>query len=124
MKKTNVRFNLGRGVNYMKWKIKHSNGSIQYLNPMDVQLVLSGCTLKNNKKQAQLIFDGNHKVICAWILCDEIEVKTSDFNQTDLFGKNLRYNPRKEPNWLMDGKNVDGVKFDKIESVDYKLFVI
>jgi hypothetical protein len=124
IKRTKIRFNLGRGVNYLKWKINHPNGVVEYLKPTDVQLVMTKCELVNNKKISKEIFNGAHKRICAWILCEKLHIKRSEFNQSDITGYNLMFNPRKEPNWVLNGVNVDGTKINKIESIDYKLYVI
>lgn len=126
MKRIKVRFNLGRGPNYLKWKIQYPSGAVEYASPTDTQLVMTGCTLKNNRKTAEKIFRGEHKTVCAWILCDEVEVKFSGFSQYDNDPNNTRlsYNPRVNPYWVL-GKMTpaDNFKFNKIGTVDYKLFV-
>lgn len=126
MRKTRikVRFNLSRGVNYMKWKVKHSDGSVVYYNPTDIQLSMINCQLKNNKNAAEKIFKGGYKVVCAWILCEDINIITNNFTQTDVFGDRLRYNPRNQPNWVLKENNVDNMFFDRIDSVDYGLYIV
>lgn len=125
-KRIKVRFNLGRGPNYLKWKIQYPSGAVEYASPTDTQLVMTGCTLKNNKKTAQKIFDGEHKTVCAWILCDSIDVKFDGFDQYDNTPQNIRlsYNPKVNPYWVLGkGTPADGFKFTEIGTVDYKLFV-
>ena len=73
-KKIKVRFNLGRGENYMKWKVEYPNGWSKYFAPTENQLILKGCQLKNSRTTAMKILNGQHKVVCAWVLCDEIEI--------------------------------------------------
>lgn len=124
MIKTKVRFNLGRGPRYMKWKINHPDGSVEYLSPTEVQLVMTNCELKNNKESAQKIYNGHSKFICAWLLCDKLEVRYKDFNQSDIMGKRLRYNPRVAPNWLMCKVDIDGTRHSRIESVDFRLYKV
>jgi len=46
MKRTKVRFYLGRGKNYMKWRIQYPNGDILYIAPDECQLQLIGCQAK------------------------------------------------------------------------------
>ena len=124
MKSIKIRFNLGKGKNFMKWKIQYPNGEIEYHNPTDVQLLMHDCTLKNHKKTAQKIFDGGEKVVCAWILCKSLEIKTNDFVQADLSGERVRYNPRVTPHWMLNDENVDGLPVDKLVTVDYGVYIV
>lgn len=122
MKRIKVRFNLRRGENFMKWKVVYPNGDIEYISPTDFQIQMIGCQAKNSKKTSQKIFDGGEKVVCAWILCDELRVRSSNFyNEKD--AKRLSYNPRVTPNWVCEGKNVDNGNFGFIYNVDFKLFI-
>lgn len=124
-KKIKVRFNLGRGPNYMKWKVQYPSGSVEYCNPQTSQLILKGCTLKNNRKTAEKIFNGEDKVVCAWILCEDIQVNYNIIDSIDDLSDNrLSYNPRVNPYWVL-GKETpaDGFKFNEISSMHYKLFV-
>ena len=124
MKSIKVRFNLGRGKNYMKWKIQHTDGTIEYHSPTDVQLLMNDCTLKNYKSVAQKIYDGGEKVVCAWILCKSIAIKSDKFIQGDLDGERIRYNPRVTPHWMLNDSNVDGMSVDKLVSVDFGVYKI
>jgi hypothetical protein len=73
MRRIKVRFSLQRGENYMKWRVIGSDGVVTYYSPCDVQLIMRGCTLRNNKKLATKIFNGEStKVVCAWILCNDL----------------------------------------------------
>ena len=126
MKRIKVRFNLSRGKNYMKWKIEYPSGQVSYYSPTGFQLIMKGCQLKNNRKTAEKIFNGEHKTVCAWILCEDITVCYDRFQQFDNDPNNLqlRYNPRVEPNWVINKMtNADGFKFNEIGTVDYKLYV-
>ena len=124
MKSIKVRFNLGRGKNYMKWKIQHPDGKIEYHSPTEVQLLMHDCILKNYKSVSQKIFEGGEKVVCAWVLCKSLAIKKSEFIQVDLIGERIRYNPRVTPNWILDGENVDGMSVDKLVSVDFGVYKI
>ena len=126
-KKIKVRFNLGRGENYMKWKIEYPSGQVSYYSPTSIQLKMKGCTLKNSRKTAMKIFNGENKTVCAWILCDDITTYYGSFKQyDDMDLPRLKYNPKKLPYWIMNDDNtpLDGCKFEEIATVDYKLFVI
>ena len=124
MKRIKVRFHLGRGKNFMKWKIQYPNGVIEYYSPSEVQLIMKNCQLRNHKKTAQKIFDGGEKVVCAWVLCEEIELIKESFLQLDTYCDRVRYNPRVQPNWLLNGEIMDNVKFPIIGSVDSGLYVL
>jgi hypothetical protein len=124
MKSIKVRFNLGRGKNYMKWKIQHPDGKIEYHSPTEVQLLMHDCVLKNYKSVSQKIFEGGEKVVCAWVLCKSLAIKKSEFIQGDLVGERIRYNPRVTPHWMLNDSNVDGMSVDKLVSVDFGVYKI
>jgi len=141
MRRTKVRFSLQKGENYMKWRIIHSDGSVKYYNPSEVQLIMRGCTLKNNKKAATKIFNGEtNKVVCAWIMCESVQVTNSDmgaapysvsYDVMNMLKGNLgatpykvSYNPRKEPNWVIEGKDADNTFREIIYSVGRELLCV
>ena len=68
-----VKFNLGRGDNYMKWKVIGSDKSIRIFDPEKGSLVMRGCKLINKKGGAKKIYNGANKFVVAWILCDSVE---------------------------------------------------
>ena len=123
MVRTKVRFNLSRGKNYMKWKISYPDGMVAYLDPNKVTLIMNKCKLRNNKKTAQKIFEGEHKSVCAWILCEYVVITGKPqlpLEET----QRLRYNPREVPNWVYKGIDADVKDYGVIESRGSKLFVI
>lgn len=121
MSKIKVRFNLSRGVNYMKWKVVLSDGTVSYHNPDNIQLVMSGCQLKNNEKTSLKIFGGENKSVCAWILCESLEIKTDNFTPGNI--DSIKYNPRELPYWNYQTKNMDGSFIREIYSFGKKIFV-
>jgi hypothetical protein len=122
MKRHKVRFNLSRGENYMKWKVMYKDGKVEYYRPIDVQIVMSGCTLKNSRVAAQKIFTGETtKVVCAWVLCDDIQIIKEDFKTES--NTRIKYNPRELPYWNLNGKNMDGENVKELYSVDFGLYV-
>ena len=118
-KKIKVRFNLGKGKNYMKWKVEFPTHS-EYYSPDDTTLALFGCQLKNHKKTAEKINQGANKSVCAWILCDNVFLTQNIEQPKD--GVQLKYNPRTQPNWLAGAAVVDNEYFDHIWSDGRKLF--
>jgi hypothetical protein len=122
--KIKVRFNLGKGKNYMKWKVEYPDGFVDYYNPIETQLILKNCQLKNNRKTAEKILNGEHKTVCAWVLCEDIELKYDNFTpfqNMDL--KLLKYNPKVLPYWVVDDLCMDNSKIDEIGSIHNKLFL-
>jgi hypothetical protein len=122
MKSIKVRFNLGRGQNYMKWKVQYTDGSVEYHSPSEVQLLMHDCILKNHKNTAQKIYDGANKTVCAWVLCKSLAIKKNDFIKVDTIGERVRYNPRVTPHWMLNDENVDGRALEKLFSVDFGLY--
>ena len=122
MKTIRVRFKLGAGKNFMKWKIERPNGGISYHAPEGVQLVMTGCVLKNQKTTALKIFKGANKTVCSWILCDDVEiidnVRLTAMNDSE----RVSYNPRVTPNWMFQGSVADGMRFGKLVSLGNKVY--
>lgn len=127
MKQIKVRFNLGAGANYMKWKVEIPGQPVRYISPDVVQLRMTGCTVKNQPGTAKKIHQGANKTVCAWILCDQISILTDlsmdspSITQLKEF-EQLSYNPRVQPNWLCGGVNVDGESYDTVVSSGKNLF--
>jgi hypothetical protein len=121
-----VRFNLSSGKNYMKWKIEYPDGTKEYLSPSECQLIMYNALLKNYKTVAEKIFNGGEKVVCAWIMCESIEIIREHpftlINEGEI--NRLSYNPRITPNWVCNGCDVDGFEFNKVISINNKLYVI
>lgn len=117
MKNAKVRFNLGRGKNYMKWKIEHSEGTV-YLSPDEVNLKMTNARLRNQKGTADKINQGNNKTVCSWILCDEVQVTKLQY-----FGEQIRYNPRVNPFWTDESdNNIDGTSYDLLYTNKRKIY--
>lgn len=114
-----VRFHLGRGENYMKWRVEGDDKQVSFYNPQHVQLVMSGCKLRNQKSAAKKIFSGENKTVCAWIDCEEVQFFFGPINMD----KQLVYNPRKQPNWTLNGEDVDGKQFEELRTIDNKIFI-
>ena len=122
MRRLKVRFSLQRGENYMKWKVINSDGTTTYYSPCDVQMIMRGCTLKNNRKLSEKIFNGTStKNVCGWILCKSIEIRHSDFIKESDY--KIRFNPKIAPFWMFMGDDVDNKELSYIVSVDYKLCI-
>ena len=123
MKSIKVRFNLGAGKNFMKWKIERPDGEISYHSPDEVQLVMHKCVLKNQNATALKIFQGANKTVCAWILCESIEILTPGVSTHLQDSKRVSYNPRLAANWMYRGFVADGMRFNKLVSSGNKVYI-
>jgi hypothetical protein len=118
-----VRFNLGKGKNYMKWKVEGPEG-VSYYDPDEIQIVMYECQLKNQQKTALKILAGAHKTVCAWVKCTAVEIQEPNTVSWDNF-IHLNYNPRVFPYWFINsGENIDGMVLEQIVSVGKKLIGI
>jgi len=121
MKSIKVRFNLGAGKNFMKWKIERPDGNVSYHSPKEVQLVMAGCVLKNQRSTALKIFQGANKTVCSWILCESIEIRVPTISKINELDR-VSYNPRVTPNWIFQGSVADGTRFNNLVSLDNKVY--
>jgi len=123
MAKYKVRFNLGRGTErYQKWQVTDDMGVSRHFEPEKVTLVMSGCRLHNSPKTALKIFEGDHKTVCAWVSCDWVDVvDTKAIVGTK--DHHVRYNPRKDIHWNIEGENVDNSEHDLIYTSGRELYI-
>ena len=121
MKRIKVRFNLGAGKNFMKWKIERPDGKVSYHSPKEVQLVRVVCVLKNQRSTALKIFQGANKTVCSWILCESIEIRVPTISKINELDR-VSYNPRVTPNWIFRGSVADGTRFNNLVSLDNKVY--
>lgn len=118
----NIRFNLGRGKGYMKWKIIDSEKQIKIVDPNRVCLVMTNCVLHNNKNSANKIFNGANKQVCAHIICDTLEI-IDPINHRPCGVEKISYNPRIKPYWVDNNDiDIDNKKIGKIISHGKNLY--
>lgn len=120
-----IRFNLGAGKNYMKWKVEGPYG-VTYYNPEEVQIHMNGCQLKNQRKTAEKINRGANKTVCAWVRCERVEIFPANFLRLDeVHNTQIKYNPRKHPFWFMhEGVSIDNLEMSRIVSLGRQLYFI
>lgn len=118
-----VRFNLGRGKNYRKWKVANNNNVVVYLDELE-DIVLIDTTLHNNKNTALKILKGANKSVCAWINCSEASIGVYESNN-DFGLEQIFYNPKKCASWVDGhGNNLDGMSFPTIVITEGKVYKI
>jgi hypothetical protein len=113
--KYQVRFNLGKGKNFMKWKVSYPSGTARYYEPSEVLIIMNGCKLVNHKGTAKKIFDGANKTVCAWVECDVVKVINKVVTQSS--ARQVCYNPRVTPHWVLDNEVVDKGEFEELFTV-------
>jgi hypothetical protein len=111
-RKYRVRFNLGKGSRYRKWKIEFDGKTLVYIEPNDVTLIMENCKLVNHQSTAEKIYKGANKTVCAWVECEHLSLR----EPISIGGEHVSYNPRAAPNWVFQGENVDGEIFAMIRT--------
>jgi hypothetical protein len=119
-----VRFHLGKGENFMKWRIENMiTGKVEFFCPKDYDLELENCKLHNQVGAARKIFVGENKTVCAWVMAEKVAI---------LIGGNccadekdfVSYNPRILPHWRDFGdNNLDKKELPCLETQGRQLFI-
>jgi hypothetical protein len=120
-----VRFHLGLGDNFMKWRVENMNtNEVQFFDPQVYSIKMNDCKLHNQRGSAEKIFDGGYKTVCAWIMASRIQLLIGDSGDNIPVSKRLMYNPRVTPNWT-DSKNtnIDKKEFKSLVTCGKKLFI-
>lgn len=116
-----IRFNLGRGKNYMKWKVTYPSGAVRYYEPSEYTLEMKICLLRNQKGTAKKIFEGANKTVCAWVQCEEFKAFKNPILRLYLNSEKVSYNPRKAPHWVYKNQDADNTIFDKLLTEDREI---
>jgi hypothetical protein len=109
-----VRFHLGKGANFMKWRIENvESKEVDFYSPCEVSIMMINAKLYNQVTAANKILCGGNKTVCAWIMCESVHLR-SDANYR-LIDK-VSYNPRIAPHWTNDRNtmNYDGAEFSQL----------
>lgn len=124
--KYKVRFHLGKGKHYQQFQITKPDGNKIYYDPSLVQLWMKNGTLVNHPKVAQKIHDGANKTVCSWIECEHIQVYGESTKALWLKSSDAieaRYNPRKKPNWMVNGEIADKKVYRLLFTEGRRVFV-
>lgn len=118
-----VRFHLGKGENFMKWRVENVVlGVVEFFDPQDYDLELENCKLINQIGAANKIFDGANKTVCSWVMAEKVAILISGnccFPEKD----SVSYNPRILPHWRDFGdNNIDRQEFTWLETQGRQLF--
>lgn len=114
-----VRFNLGRGENFRKWKISYDDDRAPiHLDPDLVQLLLYKPKLINRKKSAEIIHKGANKFVCAWIECEDVLIGSFEID----YDTEVSYNPRIRPYWMEGEDNADLREYEELVTKGNRVF--
>lgn len=113
-RKYKIRYHLGVGENYMKWRVEDTaSKEVRFIDTDDFEMLLKNAKLYNQKGAANKIYNGANKTVCAWIMAEEI-YPNPDYMFVN-FSKVISYNPRVAPHWKdHEGNNLDKQEFKEI----------
>lgn len=121
-RKFKIRFHLGAGENFMKWRIEDvDDKTVKFFDPSDFNVIIKDCKLYNQKSAAKKINEGANKTVCAWIMA-------TDYKMTKLFDNEIqseiKYNPRTTPHWTNeDGDNLDGKEYKSMYIINKRILL-
>jgi hypothetical protein len=116
-----IRFHLGQGENYMKWRIEDvTTKNVWFFEPSEFEAVIINGKLYNQKSAANKINQGSNKTVCAWIMAEDVVMYSTE----NIWMKGqVSYNPRLMPHWIdNNGNNVDKQEFAEMHIVERKIF--
>ena len=105
-----VRFHLAKGKNFGKWQVRRPDGTVDYYDPEATTLVFHSVRNMIRPAGAQKIYEGANKDVCAWL---EVEnVFAIDLpNSVSRVSAELSFNPRVNPNWMLNGREQNPREF-------------
>ncbi len=105
-RKFKIRFHLGQGENFMKWRIEDTDTkTVSFVEPTNFRATIYDGKLYNQKSAAKKINDGANKTVCAWIMAKDFKLSLDD---DGIYKDEIKYNPRTIPNWVnSSGENID-----------------
>lgn len=121
-KKFLIRFNLGAGENYKKWKVTSPKGNAVYHEPSEVTIFMEGCKLINQKATAIKIFEGANKSVCAWVEADNVTIYHKMPDDFVIVGDEVSFNPNVTPNWVSNDEDVDKKEFSDLVTKGRSIF--
>lgn len=120
-RKFKIRFHLGKGENYMNWRIEDiTNKKVWFFDPSEFEAVIINGKLYNQKSAANKINQGSNKTVCAWIMAEDVVMYSTE----NLWMRGqVSYNPRVMPHWIdNNGNNADKLEFERMHIVERKIF--
>lgn len=110
-----IRFHLGQGENYMKWRVEDvTTKNVWFFEPENFQAIIVNGKLHNHPSTAK------KKTFCAYIMAEDVVLYPTD----NLWMRGqVAYNPRLMPHWIdNNGNNADKKEFAEMHIVERKIF--
>lgn len=122
--KTKVRFHLAKGPNYQRWQVRKGDREPVYYDPEDVILEMYNAVLRNQRKTAERIYDGQNKTVCAWVECDHLVVKRRHQHAIPDTAGFCHFNPRRRPHWFDKRENdLDNQSYSMLATFGRLIFI-
>ena len=119
-----VRFHLGKGKHFFHWQVRKETG-VEYYDPDRWQLAMFDCVLRSRRGEAEKIYNGKNKSVCAWIECKRLIVQPAPAWERPYKGIAIAFNPRWRPHWTgPDGQDIDQTQHRMIRTSGRSLAVI
>ena len=116
-----LRFNLGRGENYLKWKLTNKATKTSTYHDDTTNFIMYNCKLKNSKLIASRIFTGQSKQVCAMVEFESYEMINSNITSIER-QEQLHYNPKIAPCWTQNGVDVDNQHYSVLVTDSRKIY--
>lgn len=110
--KFKVRFHLGAGVNFLKWRVENLETKVvKYYDPKEVSLVIEKAYLSNSKATANKINSlESNKTVCSWIMANKVTVVPHGSVTPSILGTKVAFNPHVLPHWTKEAETDDEKK--------------
>ena len=121
-RKFKVRFHLGKGENFMHWRIEDTDtGQVEFYDPDKYELTMLGCKLYNQVGGATKIYKREtDKTVVAWVQCEAaIPLPKNCWNH---LSTRVFYNPHVCPHWKHEGKIVDKHEYERLHTAGNQIF--
>jgi len=117
-----VRFHLGRGKNYKKWKIEDTHDGSVIFTDTSTSITMKDVLLVNSKTGAIKIHEKRtSKMVVAWIECEDLHFTLGHLDTEEL--TEVMYNPHVRPNWVINDTDCDGAIIKCLTTKFNKVFI-
>lgn len=111
-RKFKVRFHLGAGENFMKWRVENvQTKEVKFYDPKKVCLAIENAHLSNSKVSSTKIHTlKTSKTVVSWIMSTSVTVVSNGKITPSVYGTRVAYNPHVLPHWTKKAETEDELK--------------